>query len=134
MFYIHPNATAQNVNVSISGQSWSVFKIVVPRQGEGNFSSVSNGRHFIGNGTNGTRTIMGTIVLDSLIIPRGVTVMVNTTDLDSTLVGQQGFLPVHIIVDGPVNISGILNVSGASGSLNGGGSTEAGGIGGDAGP
>ena len=137
VFYIHPNATAQDVQVNISGVSLpSVFKIIVPTLRSGNFSNAAAGVYMIGNGKNGTRTVRGTIVLDSLIIPSNVKIVVNTTDLDPTLAGDQGYLPVTIIVNGPVNISGILNVSGSSalaGASDNGGNAGNGGPGGGGG-
>ncbi|MBI2653175.1 right-handed parallel beta-helix repeat-containing protein, partial [Candidatus Woesearchaeota archaeon] len=137
VFYIHPNATAQDVKVTVGGQQLPTpFKIVSltgANKNDGNFSGFTSGTHMIGNGRNGTRTARGTIVLDSLIIPSGVTVVVNTTDLDPSLVGYQGYFPVTIIVDGPVNISGILNVSGVRGYSTAG-TQENGASGGDGGP
>ncbi|MEK9148954.1 MAG: hypothetical protein AAB267_02780, partial [Candidatus Desantisbacteria bacterium] len=133
VFYIHPNATDQDVQINISGVKLpSVFKIISPAKGSGNFSGAAAGTYMIGNGRNGTRTARGTIVLDELIIPSGVTVVVNTTDIDdNSLSGNQGFFPVTIVVNGTVNISGTLNVSGNSGLPNSG---ENGGSGGNGGP
>ncbi|MBI2102074.1 hypothetical protein HYT53_05690 [Candidatus Woesearchaeota archaeon] len=132
VFYIHPNATQQDVQVNVSGiRLPSVFKIISPVRDSGNFTGKTSGVFGIGDTKNGTRTARGTIVLDSLIIPAGVTVNISMSDTDSALPGIQGYFPVTIIVDGIVNISGTLNVSGSAGRDATG---EGGGGGGHGGP
>ncbi|MBI2542171.1 hypothetical protein HYV80_05670, partial [Candidatus Woesearchaeota archaeon] len=130
------NATAQDVKVTVGGQilptPFKIISLTGANKNDGNFSGFTSGVHMIGNGRNGTRTVRGTIVLDSLIIPSGVTVNIDMSDVDTTLAGNQSFLPVTIIVDGHVNISGILNVSGISGAPNA--AAEAGAKGGIGGP
>ncbi|MGH9909277.1 MAG: hypothetical protein ACRD32_01420, partial [Nitrososphaerales archaeon] len=82
-------------------------------------------------GINGNRTLAGTIVLDSLIIPSGYTVQIDTTDIDTNLSGIQGYLPAIIVVDGPVDIQGVLNINGTNGQSV---TTDTGGVGGNGGP
>src|SRR3972149_6586892 len=94
---------------------------------------LSSGPFTLGDdtGVNGNRTLAGTIVLDSLIIPAGITVQIDTTDIDPNLAGNQGYLPAIIIVDGPVDIRGTLNISGSNGQD---GNNDNGGAGGYGGP
>ncbi|MBI3027268.1 VCBS repeat-containing protein [Candidatus Woesearchaeota archaeon] len=133
VFFINPSAAAQDVQINISGVSLpQPFKIVVPTRDSGNFTGLS-GTFTIGDGKNGTRTSGGTIVLDSLIIPQGVTVNVSRNDPDGISGnGNQGYLPAMIIVDGPVNISGTLVVNGTDGLASDAGVNPA--NGGNAGP
>jgi len=134
-FFINSTATAQTVQVTVDGKTLlRTFEIVIPAANSGNFTGQSTTiTHPLGNGNglNGTRTVGGTIVLDSLIVPAGVTVNVTATDIDPTSPGNQGYLPAIIIVDGDVDIQGTLDISGSAGG-NGGG--EDGGDGGDGGP
>jgi hypothetical protein len=80
---------------------------------------------------NGNRTLAGTIVLDSLLVPTAVTLLIDTSDIDPTLAGNQGYLPATIVVDGPVQINGTISIIGTNGA-NGAG--DAGGVGGNGGP
>jgi len=109
----------------------------VPAAGSGDFSAAGGGPHQLGDGTgvNGARTEGGTIVLENLIIPTGVTVQIDRSDIDPGVTGNQGFLPAIIVVAGSVDIQGTgrLEVNGGAGQsgING---TEFGGFGGDGGP
>ncbi len=116
VFFIKSTAAEQDVQVTIGGTTVpEPFKIISPVPGSGDFSA-SSGIVTIGDGLNGTRTNGGTIVLDSLIVPSGVTVVVDTSDPDSDPAdGNQGYMPATIIVDGPVDIQGTVNVSGEHG-------------------
>jgi len=112
------------------------FEIVIPEANSGDFTGESTTWiHSLGNGNgkNGTRTVGGTIVLDSLIVPTGVTVDITTTDIDLTRDGNQGYLPAIILVAGAVDIQGILGINGTDGET-GGTSGVNGGGGGDGGP
>ncbi|MBS3131306.1 hypothetical protein J4212_02635, partial [Candidatus Woesearchaeota archaeon] len=132
-FFISSDAPDQVVGISIAGTLIGhTFRVITPAEGSGNFTGQS-GSAVIGDGTDGTRTAGGTIVLDSLIIPSGLTVTVDTTDRDSTTPGNQGYLPAIILVDGPVSIAGTLNVSGTAGSA-ASDTTDVGGAGGAGGP
>jgi hypothetical protein len=132
-FFISPSATAQVVGINITGTPiGNTFRIIVPSQGSGNFSSVSSGGRLIGDGKNGTKTAANVIVLDSLIIPAGVTISIDMADSDGNITnGNQSFLPAYILVQGIINISGTLNVSGVDGLA---GTSSGGGAGGDGGP
>jgi len=120
IFFINSTANAQSVEVFINGDLLErTFEIVIPTPGSGDFTGESTAwTHSLGNGDgkNGTRTVGGTIVLDSLIIPALVTVNVTAFDIDPSRPGNQGYLPAIILVDGPINITGTLDVSGVGGS------------------
>src|SRR3990172_8273880 len=135
MFFINATAASQNVTVYMDGKAITpIFQIKTPTANSGDFTGQGAGPHPLGNGIgrNGTRTLNGTIVLDSLIIPAGTTVTVDVTDLDVSTPGNQGYLPAIIIVDGPIEINGTLNVSGANGQN--AGLEDSGGNGGNSGP
>jgi len=84
-------------------------------------------------GRNGDRTVGGTIVLESLIIPVGTTVKIDTSDMDLGRDGIQGYLPAVILVKGDVDISGTLAINGTYGD-SATGVTDDGGDGGVGGP
>ncbi|MBI2550477.1 hypothetical protein HYV83_04840, partial [Candidatus Woesearchaeota archaeon] len=130
-FFINASAADQDVQVNISGKQVNgVFTIITPAPFSGNFTGLS-GNWVLGNRTNGNRTKGGTIVLDSLIIPAGVTVTINMSDSNTAKPGDQGYLPVVLVVDGPVDIQGILSVNGSdAGAVSG----DVGGQGGEGGP
>ncbi len=132
-FFIDENAENQDVEVLVNGETLNrTFRIETPTPNSGNFSG-SSGTVIIGDGTNGDRTYGGSILLDSLIVPSGVTVNIDTTDPDGDASnGNQGLLPAIVVVDGPVNISGSINISGWNGGDSIAGGT--GGAGGTAGP
>jgi len=116
-FFINNTAAAQSVEVSINGNSLvRTFEIVIPEANSGDFTGQGAGPHPLGNGVgrNGTRTVGGTIVLESLIVPTGVNLIVTTSDIDPTRDGNQGYLPAIILVAGDVDIqgTGTIDVSG----------------------
>src|SRR3990172_2577357 len=118
MFFINATAGSQNVTVYMDGKAITpIFQIKTPTVNSGDFTGQGAGPHSLGNGIgrNGTRTLNGTIVLDSLIIPVGTTVTVDVSDLDTSAPGNQGYLPAIIVVDGPVIINGTLDVAGQDG-------------------
>ncbi|MBI2141150.1 hypothetical protein HYU16_01880 [Candidatus Woesearchaeota archaeon] len=130
-FFINASAANQDVQVNVSGKQVNgVFKIITPAPQSGNFTGLS-GNRVLGNVSNGNRTKGGTIVLDSLIIPSGLTVTINLSDSNTAKQGDQGYLPAVLVVDGPVDIQGILSVNGSdAGAVSG----DIGGQGGDGGP
>jgi len=133
VFFISPGAANQSVRVNISGTLISQnFTILTPAAQSGNFSGLSGTRTLGTGGANGTRSFGGTIVLDSLIIPAGMTVNVTTVDPDAALAnGHQGYFAAVILVDGPVEIAGVLMVNGSDGTN---GSGDTGGSAGSGGP
>jgi len=136
VFFINVTASPQAVNVTVGGDNLNrLFEIVDTSGtfiGTGDYSGQS-GTFTLGDdsGVNGNRTIGGTIVLDSLLVPSGVTLNVNVTDLDASTPGNQGYLPAVILVDGPVQINGTIDIAGQVGQST---TTDAGGDGGDGGP
>jgi len=120
IFFISPTASAQTVEVTVGTSTIThTFEIQIPTANSGDFTGQSTTiTHPLGNdiGRNGTRTVGGTIVLESLIIPAGVTVNVTTTDIDPATPGNQGYLPAIILVKGDVNIVGTLTVAGQAGA------------------
>ncbi|MBS3164642.1 hypothetical protein J4439_04380, partial [Candidatus Woesearchaeota archaeon] len=124
VFFINASAQNQSVTLNISGTLYpNNFSIRTPGLQSGNFSGLSGTRTLGNGGANGTRSFSGTIVLDSLIIPAGMTVNVTTTDPDAALAnGHQGYFASVILVDGPVEIAGVLMVNGSDGT-NGSGDT-----------
>src|SRR3990172_3048209 len=134
MFFINATAGSQNVTVYMDGKAITpIFQIKTPTVNSGDFTGQGAGPHSLGNGIgrNGTRTLNGTIVLDSLIIPAGTTVRVNVTDLDVSASRNQGYLSAIIVVDGPVNNTGTIDISGQNGITT---VTDDGGAGGTGGP
>ncbi len=131
--FIKETAIAQNASLNISRTipQWK-FEIYNPTAGSGNFTGGA-GLRILGNGgANETRSLFGTVVLDTLIIPSGVTVEVIKTDRDNNASnGNQGYLPAIILVKGNVNIQGVFNVSGSNGQT---ATTDVGGSGGNGGP
>jgi len=112
IFFINASATPGPVTVFIDSSAlFRTFEIVDTTGnfiGTGDYSVAAPGLYTLGNdqGINGNRTIGGTIVLDSLIVPTGITLNINIADIDPSRVGNQGYLPAMIIVDGPVTITG----------------------------
>jgi len=83
IFFISQTASAQTVEISYNGQALTrTFEIVIPAANSGDFTGQGAGPHPLGNGDgrNGTRTVGGTIVLESLLIPTGVVTIVHVND------------------------------------------------------
>jgi len=124
VFFINATATPGPVTVFIDSSAlFRTFEIVDTTGnfvGTGDYSAAAPGTYTLGNdqGINGNRTIGGTIVLDSLIVPNGITLNINVVDIDPIRAGNQGYLPAMIIVDGPVEITGTgqISVNGTDGT------------------
>jgi hypothetical protein len=132
--FISSAAAPGNVTITVDGADFpQSFQIANVTSGHGDFTGDS-GTITLGNNVadHGDRVPLGAILLDELVIPSGLTVNVDVTDADPATDGNQGYMPVYIIVDGNVTIGGELQVNGSAGSNRG--SAEAGGAGGAGGP
>jgi len=121
VFFISGSASVQSVEVTVGPdillRNFEIIPITGTLVGSGDYSAAAPGLYTLGNdqGINGNRTIGGTTVLDSLIVPVGVILNVTAQDIDLTRSGNQGFLPAIILVDGEVDIQGTILINGSNG-------------------
>jgi hypothetical protein len=139
MLFINETATPGPVEIRINGNPATYTFTIIDRDdnfiGTGNYTGLS-GTYTLGDNTgiNGNRTLAGTIVLDELIVPPLVTLLIDVSDIDPDLQGNQGFLPGVLVVDGIVDIQGTIDISGQAGEDGETDGNEFGGDGGDGGP
>jgi len=120
IFFIDKNAVAGAFNVTVAGanltRTFNITDTTYRFAGTGDYTG-KTGFFTLGDnkGINGNRTIGGTIVLDELLVPVGVTLNITAQDIDPTRPGNQGFLPAIILVDGEVDIQGTIWVNGSNG-------------------
>ncbi|MGH9909109.1 MAG: hypothetical protein ACRD32_00545, partial [Nitrososphaerales archaeon] len=137
-FFVNSTATPGAVQILINGvptrYPFNIIDRSIKFTGTGDYTGKA-GSFILGdnNGINGNRTLGGTIVLDSLIVPAGVTLNVTAQDIDPSSPGNQGYLPAIIVVDGPVQISGTGTIT-VAGQTGGGGDWCIVGHGGKGGP
>lgn len=119
MFFINPQAANEEVNIFLDGiKIKPILNITTPLAGSGDYGSVGPGTYTLGDGSSlggGKRSQNGTILLEQLIIPSGTTVNIDVLDLNASSIGNQGYLPAVIVVEGEVEIEGTLDVSGTAG-------------------
>src|SRR3989304_8333739 len=133
-FFVNATAANQMVAIFMDGQKIkSHLNITTPDPLSGDFTGQGAGPFILGAGglRTGTRTLNGTILLSNLIVPAAATVRIDTTDLDPSASGNQGYLPASIVVAGDVDIQGIIDISGQVGANAAG---DSGGDGGNGGP
>jgi hypothetical protein len=118
VFFIDPQAADQTVDIFMDGQQLKTqFEIVTPTAGDGDFSQgvgvCGAAPYQLGGGgaCEGTRTINGTIVLDELNIPTGVTVTVDVSDLDAEKMALMLLLMMMVnVVDTEAQVELVVEV------------------------
>ena len=147
VFFVDPGAPAARCTVSIDGAPLSgaggldnAFDVVAPLPmpvdgGAGDADGASDGVITVAATD---RSDGGVLVLESLDVPAGVTLIFDYADPDSAD-GNVAFMPAVVLVAGDATVSGAIDVSGAPGgalgeNAAGGGSAGDGGDGGRAGP
>ncbi|MBM4367578.1 MAG: hypothetical protein FJ102_15305, partial [Deltaproteobacteria bacterium] len=125
VFYISETASTGNCRVyidgtqitSLSGGIDNRFRIVTPEAapvdgGTNDMDGVADGVITL---PSSLRSDGGTVVLESLDVPSGTTLVFDTSDPNSASLGNEAFLPAVILVEGEANIEGSIWLAGIDG-------------------
>jgi len=123
MFFIDDAAADADCTVFVDGIALdpfndgidNLFTILTPEAGpvdggDGDADGLVDGVITV---SSSLRTDGGTMVLDSLVVPDGETLVFDTSDPVPASAGNEAFLPVILLVDGDALIEGTLQVAGA---------------------
>lgn len=88
------------LRITVGGQSAVVdtFYVVQPTP----IGAYTGSGRVLGEGELGVRSRRGALVVDSLILPAGVSLRVSTADCDPWTPGNQGYLPCVLMAVGPI--------------------------------
>jgi gliding motility-associated-like protein len=141
--FVMPVVTPNSSNWQLLSSAYKIpFQVVINNTAFSNADTfyivqpqaaiISSGAITLGTGAGGIRSRRGAMIFDSLVLQNGANFTVSTTDCDPATIGNQGFLPIHVIsrgrifIDNGASISvaapGGQNPDGAAGG--GGGGTE----------
>jgi len=125
VFHVDSAASAADCTVYVDGIALSafnagidnIFQIVSP------YSAPTDGGASDADGTvdgvitlpSSLRSDGGSLVLESLSVAAGETLVFDTTDPDSATDGNEAFLPLVLVVQGAVSIEGTIDLSGEDG-------------------
>ncbi len=148
VFFVSPSAALGDCTISVDGAPLvanggidNLFRITTALPGPvdggtGDADGTVNGEILLASTD---RSDGGTLLLQSLSVPLGTTLRLDTTDPLGSSPGNEAYLPLVLLVEGDVDIAGDIDLSGKDGGIYGTGNAAAGrpgdgGDGGDAGP
>ncbi len=125
VFFIDEGAADADCSVFVDGFALdpfndgidNLFTISAPQPGpvDGGVGDADGAVDGIITVSSSLRTDGGTLVLDSLVVPDGETLVFDTSDPVPASAGNEAFLPAILLVDGDALIEGTLQVAGADG-------------------
>ena len=143
VFFVDESASPASCTVYLDGSALSafnagidnLFSIMEPLSAptDGGSMDMDGAADGVITLSSSLRTDGGTLLLESLDIPAGETLLFDTSDPDTTTDGNEAFLPVFLLSQGAVTIDGTLDVSGEAGDYANPGLASDGGDGGPGG-
>lgn len=124
VFCVSPTAALGDCTISVDGRPLSanggidnLFRIATPLPaptdgGTGDADGTVNGEILLASTD---RSDGGTLLLESLSVPAGTTLRVDSSDPISGSAGNEAYLPLVLLVAGDVDISGDVDLSGLDG-------------------
>jgi len=125
VFFIDDSASDADCTVYVDGSALAPFNagidnqfhIVTPENaptdgGSNDADGVADGVITL---SSSLRSDGGTLVLESLSVAAGETLVLDSSDPDSATEGNEAFLPLVLLVEGAVSIEGTLDITGADG-------------------